>query len=281
MSHWAPNRSFGCFIYFDREVPARALLEEAATGLGITDEAKISTRNRYLSWKKLRWKAVDDAIESSTTLSITLLVGTPQDVRLGGRITLRMDPRWAEDRDDGAAWPPSTPPLVWLGAESGRWPESVFRPVARNLLRIAATSGTALSGGVFAQSDLRNAKIEMTDEFESDWNEEPDKSPHSFWGRMMAERPMHEVRTKIRRVYPTTLLGPKFASQVDADKLAAAGATNIEHINGSVLFDATPELHEAWSPEYLDATVELRRLLWPLSFQNPADDPDPPRKQRR
>ena len=272
MSHWASNRSFGCFVYFERDVPARALLEQAADGLRVTDEAKISTRNYYLSWKKLRWKAVDDAIESATTLSITLLVGTPQDVRLGGCVTLRLDPRWGEEL--------STPPLVWLGAESGRWPESVFRPVARNWLRIAATSGTALSGGVFAQSDLRNAKIEMTNEFETDWNEEPDKSPRSFRGRMMAERPMDEVRTKIRRAYPTTLLGPKFASQVDADKLAAAGATHIEHINGSILFDATPELHEAWSPEYLAATVELRRLLWPLSFQNPADDPDPPRKRR-
>jgi len=98
---------------------------------------------------------------------------------------------------------------------------------------------------------------------------------------MQRERPDGETRTKIRRVYPTTLLGPKFASQVDAARLAAAGATNIEHINGSILFDATPELHEAWSPEYLAATVELRRLLWPLSFQNPADDPDPPRKRRR
>ena len=28
-------------------------------------------------------------------------------------------------------------------------------------------------------------------------------------------------------------------------------------------------------------TVELRRLLWPASFQNPADDPDVPRKGRR
>jgi hypothetical protein len=272
MSTFADVRSFGCFVYFDGEVPARALLEELVTGFDLAVELKISTKNYFLRWKNLRWKTIDEAIANSETLSVALLVGTPQDVRLGGRVTLRADttfPRFV------------SPPLTWLGAESGRWPEHVFTRVARNWLRISATQATPFSGGVFAASDLRNAKVEMTQEFHFYPGEDPDRSPNSFRGRMERERPVEETKARIRRVYPITLLGPQFASQVGVDKLVAAGAKNVEQINGSVIFDATPQLLEAWSPEYLAATVELRRLLWPMSFQNPADDPDARRKGRR
>lgn len=274
MSHWASIRSFGCFVYFDGEhdVPARSLLETLVSGLRLPADTKISTKNYVLRWRKLDWKAIDAAVADSTTLSVTLLVGSPQDVRLGGSVRIRNDPAFKEDSQ--------VPRFAWVGAESERWPEQTFSQMAREWLRVAATLGGPLSGGVLAARDLRAGKIEMTNEFESDQGEEPDRSPKSFWGRMMAERPMQETRTKIRRIYPTTLLGPRFARQLDAEKLGPAGATNIEQINGSIIFDATPQLLEAWSPEYLAATVELRRLLWPLTFQNPADDPDPRRKSR-
>lgn len=273
MSFWAHVRSFGCFTYFDHgRVPAHALLERLLSGLDIEAEVKISTKNNFLRWRKFSWKAVDEAIADEDTLSISLLVGTPQDVRLGGAITLRVVPMFAEFQ---------SPPLAWVGAESGRWPEPLFSRVARDCLRIAAAHGTPVSGGALAATDLRNAKVEMTQVFETDPGEDPDRSPMSFRGRLEGDRHIAQTQTKIRRVYPITLLGPQFASQIDVDKLVAAGAKNIEQINGSVIFDATPQLLEAWSPEYLAATVELRRLLWPMSFQNPADDPDPRRKGRR
>jgi hypothetical protein len=276
MSHWASVRSFGCFIYFENStnVPARSLLEAVVGELGVEAEAKISTKNYALRWKNFRWKAIDEAIASDDTLSIAMLVGTPADVRLGGKTGLRLDPAFED------VWQP--PRLAWVGAESERWPEPVFTQLARRWLRVAAEQGTPLSGGVLAASDLRNAKMEMTQEFESsDGEQDHDRSPKSFTGRLMAERSPKETKEKIRRVYPITLLGPKFASHVDDSKLAGAGATNIERVNRSVLFDATPQLLEAWSPEYLAATVELRRLLWPLSFQNRADDPEADGKGRR
>ena len=77
------------------------------------------------------------------------------------------------------------------------------------------------------------------------------------------------------------LLGPRLAPQVDVGALRDAGATNVELINGSIIFDSTQSLIEAWSSEFLAATTALRRLLWPISTQNPMDDPDtkpkPPR----
>jgi hypothetical protein len=202
---------------------------------------------------------------------VSLLVGTPQDVRMGGAITLRVDPKFAEYQ---------SPPLVWFGAESGRWPEHVFTRVARNWLRIAATQATPFSGGVLAAADLRNAKVEMTQVFEGFPGDDKNAALKSFEQKLMRDKPDSGTRTKIRRIYPMTLLGPQLASEIDAESLRAAGAMNVELINGSVIFDATPQLLEAWSPEYLAATLELRRLLWPMSFQNPADDPDPRKRAR-
>lgn len=271
MSHWAQVRSFGCFIFFERDVPARPLLEQLVQQFDIETEAKISTKNNYLRWKNFSWKSVDAAIASPDTLSITVLVGTPQDVRLGGSLTLRLAGQFPEYEG---------PPLVWLGAESLRWPEPVFTHLARDWLRTAAASARPLSGGVLASAELRNAKVEMTQVFETFPGDESNRAYGALRERMRHEHPQEKAYEKIRRVYPITLLGPKFASQVDASKLVDAGAKNVEHVNGSIIFDASEQLLEAWSPEYLAATVELRRLLWPLSFQNPADDPDPPRRRR-
>jgi hypothetical protein len=272
MTHWAPVRSFGCVVYFEREVPARALLDELVAGLGIEKAAKISTKNYALRWKKLAWKTVDEAIADPATLSIAMMVGEPDDVRLGGTIWIRLDPEFEPEFQ--------APQRAWFGAESGTWPEPVFTRVARSWLHIAATHGVPLSGGVLAASDLRNAKMELTQELETSPGEAIDHSPTSFTGRLKAERSPKETRDKIRRVYPITLLGPRLAHQVDIAQLEAAGATNVEQVGGSIIFDATPRLIEAWTPEYLGATIELRRLLWPLSFQNPADDPEPRRVAR-
>lgn len=271
MTHWASVPSFGCFIHFSGDVPVRALLEELVTKFDLAREAQVSTKNYQLRWKKFSWKVIDAAISDAQTLSIAMLVGTPTDVRLGGMIWLRNDPAFPG--------PPSKPLLTWFGAESGRWPEPVFTSVARNWLHIAASQGNPLSGGVLAAANLRNAKIEMTREFETSPGQGIDRSPTSFTGRLVADPPSSDAWEQISRVYPVTLLGPKFASQIDYGKLVAAGAKNVEQVNGSIIFDASEHLLEAWSPEYLAATVELRRLLWPLSFQNPADDPDPPRRR--
>jgi len=263
MSLWAEVRSFGCFGYFEREPreAARALIDALMADLALERELQISTAGR---WRKFARKAVDDAIAKPSVELIALLIGTSTDVRLGGHIDLHIRGS-TEFR---------CPPMAWFGAESQRWPETMFVAAARRWLQLAAEHATPLSGGVLAATDLRNAKVEMTQVFETYPDENPDRSPTSFRGRLEKERPLHHTRTQIRRVYPITLLGPKFASQIDVGALRDAGATNLTTVNGSVIFDAAPALVEAWDPTYLAATPALRRLLWPLSMQHPMDDPD-------
>lgn len=62
MSFWAPVRSFGCFVYFEHDVPARALLDTLVASFELATELKISTKNNFLRWRKLSWKAVDSTL---------------------------------------------------------------------------------------------------------------------------------------------------------------------------------------------------------------------------
>jgi hypothetical protein len=268
---WAEVPSFGCVIYFEREpVEAAGLLIEALVAdLGLGREVKMSTKGR---WRGLDRKAVDAAIASPATRMIALLVGTPTDVRLGGWTDLHLAPPINEFR---------APPFGWFVAESQRWPEAMFVPAARRWFQLAARHTVPISGGVLAAADLRNAKGEITQNLEYSSNEVLKPGQILFKDRMRQEPGVHHLKTKLRRVYPITLLGPRLASQVEVSALQEAGATKIESINGSIIFDATPSLIEAWSPEFLAATTALRRLLWPISTQSPVDDPDAKPKRRR
>lgn len=270
MSHWATVPSFGCFIYFEREPMevVHALIDAMVADLGLGREVKMATKGR---WRGLDRKAIDAAMATSSVFAIALLVGAPSNVRLGGWIELHSPPLIS-----ASSYMIRSPPLAWFAAESGRWPEATFVAAARRWLQLAAQHATLapVSGGVLAASDLRHAKVEITQQLEHFEGEVLTQDQLLFEERMRQERPDGELKTKLRRVYPITLLGPRLASQVDVDALRAAGATKIESINGSILFDATPSLVEAWSPEFLEATTALRRLLWPLSTQHPVDDPD-------
>ncbi|HWO17602.1 MAG TPA: hypothetical protein VNO30_02460 [Kofleriaceae bacterium] len=249
------------------------MIEALVTDLGLGGDVKMATKGR---WRGLDRKAVNAAIASPATRAISLLVGTPLDVRLGGWIELHLPPPIGEIARES-----TVPPLGWFAAESQRWPEATFVVAARRWLQLAAKHAAPISGGVLAAADLRNAKVEIAQEFETYPGEVPDRSPTSFRGRMEQEPPDYHLKTKLRRVYPITLLGPRLASQVDVGALQDAGATNVESINGSIIFDSTRSLIEAWSPEFLATTTALRRLLWPLSTQNPVDDPDAKPKRRR
>jgi len=81
-----------------------------------------------------------------------------------------------------------------------------------------------------------------------------------------------ELWRKAKRVYSTTILGPKLAEQAGGAAAArAAGALNIVEIGGSVIFNATTEIMDSLSPEFLDETRGVRSWLWPLTIQNPLD----------
>lgn len=271
MSQWASVRSMGCFLYFeqqlaDRAALVRAMVDEVVERLDLTKTLRISTANNSLRWRKFNRMRVDEALADSKTRGITWMVGDPMDVRLAGALELRSMPG-VEREFQGA-------PRAWLGAESERWPEAQFLEVARRWLRLAAEQGTPLSGGVLSASSLKDAKVEMTQIFESEPGEDLDRNPTPFHAGMRQERSYVHNWTKIRRVYPLTLLGPRFATQVDVSQLAAAHAVDIERVNESIIFGTGTPMLQVWSPQYLEATGPLRRLLWPLTAQNPADDPD-------
>ncbi len=261
--HWANLPSHGCFLYLERTLgdtpeACRALIAEMIEGLGLGSETlKISTKDRFLQWSKFTSKKVDAALEDGR-LSVTLLAGEPSEVHLGGRITL-----------GGALLRNVAPPLVWLAAESTRWPEAQFAAVARAWFRIAATRCQVLSGGVFAAANMRNAKVEASLEFEGPVGEAADPI-----NQLIEKEPFEShAWERVRRVYPITLLGPKLAARTSADELRSAGALAVESVGDSLIFDATERLVEVWNRPYLDATKTLRELVWPWSFQHPHDDP--------
>lgn len=263
VGHWANLPSNACFVYLARESPeaCRAMIAALVDGLGLApDELKISTKDHQLQWSKFAWAKVDAAI-AKPALSIALFVGTPQEVHLGGQLAIGWDPRFARENAD--------PLRCWFAAEATRWPTPQFVGAARNALRAAATHGDVLSGGVLAAANLRDAKVEASLEYEGVHGEPPTR----FAEQIRTERHVFHAWDKLRRVYPVTLLGPRFAAKTSEAQLRDAGALAVERVGDALLVDAAPDVVEAWSPAYLAETQRLRALVWPWSFQHPLDDP--------
>ncbi len=245
--HWANLPSHGCFVYL-----ARPLGETPKAGRALVEQMC------DLQWSKFAWKKIDAALDTRR-LSVTFLVGEPSEVHLGGRIAITN--RWE-------LGPTDDPPSIWLAAEASRWSEAQFAGLARSWFRIAATQCHVLSGGVFAAANMHNAKVEASREYEALAGEARhpvqvllEKEPFGFY-----------AWEKLRRVYPITLLGPKLAARTTAEELRAAGALAVESVGDALMFDATERLVEVWNRPYLDATKQLRELVWPWSFQHPHDD---------
>ena len=265
MSSFADLPSHGLFLYLDGS-PAEhpdlchawiaALLEDLKIEAG---ELQISTRNQLLRFRKFKAKVIDEAIGEVETQTITLIVGKSTDVRLVARIELRPHPSVAS----------SAPWQVTLACEATRWPAAMFVGLARRWFRLAAEHAVPLSAGVTWAPRLLDAKNEV--ECRDDRGSGTPVGPADMLVRdcLHFDRPSL-AWNRIRRLYPITLLGPKFASTGNA-RLLEAGGAKVEVIGRSLLVDTYPEVVSAWSPEYLAATVALRRLAWPISVQNPAD----------
>jgi hypothetical protein len=259
---WVNLPAVGCAVYFEREpveTPAlvRAKISELLTGAGIAERELKMVARVGAKWRGFAWSAVDAAIGDPGIASISLLVGTPTEVHLGAGIALRH-----AYREPAASW--------WI-AQTERWPADRLAHLGRRWLALAAEHGAPLSGGVLAASNLRNARMEATLLGEADADELFTPAETLFRDRLGGDSPTDRTWSRVRRLYPVTLLGPAFASPGNAELLRAAGARGVEQIGASLLVEADAPLVPAWSPAFLAATVELRRLLWPLTFQNPAD----------
>jgi hypothetical protein len=177
---------------------------------------------------------------------------------LAATLQLRKDP----DPRRAAAGPL----YVGFACECETWPAEGIRNAARSLLEaVAGLTPGALFGGVFRAPIFNQAAYEIHD------GANLQGEPKEFYDRISFDMQLDHYSTKARRLYPITLLGPKLASQLSAADAVAAGALAVKEINGSLLIDAYPIVVETWDPEYLKATVELRRWLWPHTIQNPAD----------
>jgi hypothetical protein len=259
---WINLPAVGCAVYFDREpveTPAlvRAKISELLTGAGIAERELKMVARVGAKWRGFAWSAVDAAIGDPGITSISLLVGTPTEVHLGAGVALR--------RVHGA------PAASWWIAETERWPSDRLAHVGRRWLALAAEHGTPLSGGVLAASNLRNARMEATMVGEANADELFTPAETLFRDRLAGDSPIDRTWSRARRLYPVTLLGPAFVRPGDAELLRAAGARGVDQAGASLIVEADAPLVPAWSPTFLAATVELRRLLWPLTFQNPAD----------
>ncbi|MEZ4363314.1 MAG: hypothetical protein R3B48_24270 [Kofleriaceae bacterium] len=209
-------------------------------------------------WRGFKWQAVEEAIADGEVQVLNLVAGAPKDVWFSAKLQLRSapDPRLR----------PSSPRTFYFVSEQRASSTSPVLTAGRQVLEQLARALQPVSGGLLAAPSFNQAYCEVEDS-----------------GNCQLEAPTYVERnkhdcvsasdrwTKARRLYPVTLLGPKLASQLSAADARAAGALAAQEINGSLLIDAYPSIVETWDPEFLRATVNLRKWLWPHTIQNPAD----------
>jgi len=259
--------AIGAFAYFESDPAlhagvARSTLDAIVRQLGAPEaDVKMSvykgTQEGRL--RGFKWKAIDEAIASPDVQVLNLVIGTPMDVWFTAKLQLRSspDPRRR----------PSSPRCFYFASELRTSNAPALVEVGRAMLaEIAAAASGPISGGVLAAPTFNQAYCEVEDSGNSE------QESISYRDRIRVDAyGASDRRTKARRLYPITLLGPKLASQVTAAEAVAAGALAVKEINGSLLIDAYPTVVETWDPEFLKATVELRKWLWPHTIQNPAD----------
>lgn len=261
--------TLGAFVYFE-DNPATYealghkvvadLLENARVPV---DDLKMSfykTPRKKSKWRGFKWKAFDEALADPMVEAIDLVIGsTDDDVSFHVLLELRAtpDPRLRSDS-----------PLQFSCVYESRGDnaDGSVRAAVQSMVAICAREAKPLFGGCFRSPSFVQANCEV------DYPFSYEQEPKEFKERINFDRKWASERwRKARRLYPTTLLGTKLASQVSAAEAKAAGASVVEEIGGSLLIDAYPKIVETWDPEFVKATVELRRWLWPHTIQNPAD----------
>jgi hypothetical protein len=256
--------SVGALVYVGEEASAaddrpRVLVERLLKDIGIAPEdmqaALFRAPSKEGRWRKKLWSAVEEAISDPDVLVLDLLVGTSEDVRFTGKLQLRRSSRFT-----------SRSPLHWsFACELRTWSEDRVVGAGRAFVEWTANVATPLSGFVFRAPTFGQAMHEIH------MSHNLGQESKAFQDRIGFDMYLDNYWTKARRLYPITLLGPKLASQVTAADALAAGALAVQEINGSLLIDSYPTVVETWDPEYLKATVNLRKWLWPHTIQNPAD----------
>ena len=138
--------------------------------------------------------------------------------------------------------------------------------VAQSFLRTCAMELSVLHGGVAAFPNRNQAITEAsligqglskeTEPFVRRWEYEAGNWT-SLW-------------QKARRVFWLNLIGPDLAQKVGGPAAAnAAGAIEVEEVQGSLIFAATSNIEDSLDPHFSDKTSKLTEWLWPYLLQNP------------
>jgi hypothetical protein len=260
--------TYGAFVYFESDpisagaAFARSVIDRVLSGLFLpASDVQMSlfkTPFKEGRWRSFQGKALDDSIANPEVETVNFIAGLPRSVFFTAKLQLRSDP---EPRRR-----PTSPLRFSFVCEAEREDPRLFSSVATDMLRLVAEAGRPISGGVFSAQIFNQANCEVDDTGNCQ------QEPQAYKERNKVDCIAASDRWKrARRLYPITLLGPKLACEVTAAEARAAGALAVEEINGSLLIDAYPIVVETWDPEFLRATVELRRWLWPHTIQNPAD----------
>ena len=81
------------------------------------------------------------------------------------------------------------------------------------------------------------------------------------------------TRTKLRRLYPVTIIGPEIWTTLPPMP-AFDPMPTVEDLGTCKLVTAWPTLCDPRDPAFLRGTRDLRAWLWPYTIQNPADHVD-------
>lgn len=260
-----PTKALGAFAYFSSEPTHSAAARETVDivlrhlNAPLTDiQMSVYKGKQDGRWRSFKWKAIDEAISDDEVQVLNLAAGTPTDVWFSAKFQLRVSP---DPRRK-----PSSPRRFYFASEQRAGDATELATAGREMLALLARAADPISGGVLAAPSFNQAYCEVEDSGNSE------QESTAFRDRIRVDALTASDRwNKARRLYPVTLLGPRLASQFTGRDAEKAGALAVRDLNASMLIDAYPTVVETWDPEFLKATVELRRWLWPHTIQNPAD----------
>lgn len=221
----------------------------------------VSPGGRVSRARAYKWSSVESAVDDAETGTVSLFTADEEADSFQLGFYVRHNPKVARGSQ--------VPPYLWMVDGATSHDDRAVTATAR-VLEIAATHMGVLHGNVTrfgnsaqARSELIGGRTGMDDQpplFQQRYE-------HDWW------RNQGEVWTRCRRLYWKTLLGPTLATAAGGAAAArAAGALELEEINGALLFRAMQgPPRDSLDPEFLAATTSLRRWLWPHTFQNPLD----------
>jgi hypothetical protein len=199
---------------------------------------------------------IEAALADPLAGTLDLVVGRREDQRCHVRIRLR----------HGSHGAPESGPPCELGfcCDTLRWAPEAIAATGRRLFEIAAAHAEPISGGIFRAPTFDQALAEAWAGLTAR------KEPADFTARIGFDADRYRDRWRLaRRLYPVTLLGPRLAAAAGPLPDGTA-ATATEH-GGARIIEAHPAVIETWDPAFLEATLPLRRWLWPHTIGNPAD----------